>query len=538
MKLFPELNSLSTGSSAEMRIASLLGSLSGSESDFAYHSFALNHHEYKKMSEIDFVIAFNGSIIILEVKGGRIQREEGLWKFTNRYNESNFKSEGPWEQARSAMFAFKSKVAGLIPNERISYTYMVATPDSDLSQDVEHEPWQWLGPRDMTPGGIQRKFEAASREARRQVGWRGSASSPIVEPDWPSISKLRRILTKKIDGKVPLNDHIVGLDHERLLLTDKQLGTIKKLFSLDRVTISGGAGTGKTVIAAECARHVSARGTKVAFVCQSDGVLGKVRAILADTDVAVVNVDGLVSSNIVYDLLIIDEGQDLLNDSDISKLDTGVRGGIIDGKWWIFLDENNQVLDSEKFDRDVFQDYILENSFSWKLDENLRNTKSIVTFVSTHLAANIGDPSIQIHGPSSKMKSLKNKSPGHLQTLVRTEIDNLITSGNIRLEDIWIISCKESLQESSIQSENSRDYRSFETDHGPIRVVTAHEVKGLEIPVTLVVDIEDLGPESISKVYVAFTRASIYMCAFAHAQAVKQMSQNLLQSVASRNEGQ
>ncbi len=55
------------------------------------------------------------SRLVVEVKGGRLARRDGLWTFTNRYGETTSKREGPFEQARSAMFALRDALEKRIP---------------------------------------------------------------------------------------------------------------------------------------------------------------------------------------------------------------------------------------------------------------------------------------------------------------------------------------------------------------------------------------------------------------------------------------
>jgi len=46
----------------------------------------------------------------LEVKGGRVKRENGIWHFTNRYGVTGTKSRGPFEQARDNIFSVVSEI--------------------------------------------------------------------------------------------------------------------------------------------------------------------------------------------------------------------------------------------------------------------------------------------------------------------------------------------------------------------------------------------------------------------------------------------
>ena len=51
----------------------------------AYHSLAIANHTTQRFGEADFVILFSNTILILEVKGGRISYKDGNW-FTGTEN--------------------------------------------------------------------------------------------------------------------------------------------------------------------------------------------------------------------------------------------------------------------------------------------------------------------------------------------------------------------------------------------------------------------------------------------------------------------
>ena len=53
------------------------------------HSLGLARHESKRRGEIDFLLLTSKGIFVLEVKGGRITRHEGLWQFTDRYGNAH-----------------------------------------------------------------------------------------------------------------------------------------------------------------------------------------------------------------------------------------------------------------------------------------------------------------------------------------------------------------------------------------------------------------------------------------------------------------
>ena len=61
-----------------------------------FHSVNLPKHLYKVEGEIDFVIICKLGILCLEVKGGNVERKNGIWKFTDGNGNVNEKSEGPY----------------------------------------------------------------------------------------------------------------------------------------------------------------------------------------------------------------------------------------------------------------------------------------------------------------------------------------------------------------------------------------------------------------------------------------------------------
>src|SRR3954447_25499056 len=107
MRMIPTNPSSTTKSAAEKHLFPLLESAEIGRSARCFHSLNLSEHEYKKWGEADFVIVSAAGILILEVKGGRVSCTEGVWTFTDRHNVEHHSSEGPFGQARSAMYALK-----------------------------------------------------------------------------------------------------------------------------------------------------------------------------------------------------------------------------------------------------------------------------------------------------------------------------------------------------------------------------------------------------------------------------------------------
>lgn len=101
-RMIPKIISESA-SSAEKKIFFELEKLD--DNYIVFHSLNLPDHVDKIKGEIDFVVICKYGILCLEVKGGYVERTDGIWKFTDRNGNSNQKSEGPYEQVEGNMYS-------------------------------------------------------------------------------------------------------------------------------------------------------------------------------------------------------------------------------------------------------------------------------------------------------------------------------------------------------------------------------------------------------------------------------------------------
>lgn len=75
------------------------------------HSLNLAQHTKRLYGEIDFLLLIPmGGIYVMEVKGGDVKCANGIWQFTDKFNNTNTSSIGPFNQARDAMFSLRSAI--------------------------------------------------------------------------------------------------------------------------------------------------------------------------------------------------------------------------------------------------------------------------------------------------------------------------------------------------------------------------------------------------------------------------------------------
>ena len=106
-RMIPPTIHSSVQSHAERRMYEVIRDAPGTEHWVCLHSLGLAHHETKRRGEIDFVLLSQHGVFVLEVKGGRIQRRDGVWYSQNRNGEHPL-HESPFDQASSAMFELAS----------------------------------------------------------------------------------------------------------------------------------------------------------------------------------------------------------------------------------------------------------------------------------------------------------------------------------------------------------------------------------------------------------------------------------------------
>jgi len=132
----------------------------------AFHSVKLRSHTVKQQSEADFVVLWDGVVILLEVKGGGVRKHDGVWYSIDRHGDWNRLRESPIDQAKSAMFALRDIMrqdgAGWFASEAVAIT-----PDVEaLPPAVEWRDTHWWASDRMSVAAISEAFASVAEGAR------------------------------------------------------------------------------------------------------------------------------------------------------------------------------------------------------------------------------------------------------------------------------------------------------------------------------------------------------------------------------------
>ena len=272
------------------------------------------------------------------------------------------------------------------------------------------------------------------------------------------------------------------------------------------------------------------------FVGTFHSLLGNICTECHKKDISVNDIcEIFLQKNIIsdkFDILIIDEAQDLMNTKVLKVLDLLIEKGLSDGQWFFFYDPNQNIYEYVQTYEDAFK-YLNDNyrPAHIPLTINCRNTKNIAETNSMLTGINAAHI-LKIDGPETKEVSYTDNID--LCNKVANTIKNILYSG-VSEKDIVILS-KYQKQNSGIANLsqiglckiNVNPSMDFHKKHD-IDFYTTHTFKGLERKYVLCIDIDDFNDQKSRLLnYVAFSRAKEMLYIFYENNVIEQYQQKLL----------
>ncbi|MET8014693.1 NERD domain-containing protein [Streptomyces sp. NPDC005271] len=507
MRIIPSEISSNTRSRAERSVFAALKAIPDDQS-VALHTVHLPRHHKKRVGEIDFVVIMPDLLLFIEVKGGRVHQRDGKWYYGPPGREDGPK-ESPFAQASGGMHEFEREIGALVGNLRddgVPSGYLVITPDVDLQRTTEFEFQQYLGATAYDGGrGLAQGIERATRFWLSRNRW---ARTPVPASQR---KKMLEAIRPDFDLVPNLQSKLTHLDVAFERLTNEQLDRLDELESNPRLIWTGGAGTGKTFLAAEAARRKSAHGS-VLFTCASITLATHMGRILTDDAITVLPFDRLDEvKGRGFDHLIVDETQDLMTVESLDILEALVPGGLAEGRWIFMLDQNNQVLNPDAYDPDAWE-YVRSLGLVYgPMKRNCRNTVQIVKQVRSYTGADLGVASA---GEGEPVRFADVHDAEGEAALLDDYVNELVGEG-VSLRDITLLSASGDWETSSVRlSQRASKVERFTdvvgTDRTKHRLTwsSVSDFKGHENHVVCLIDLE---PEHLDgrldALYVACTRA-------------------------------
>jgi len=514
MHLIPPFDhDFTTDSNAERKFAQLLTRVPDDEA-VAFHSFHLSRHRIQQMGEADFVVLWDGAVLVLEVKGGRLSRQDGKWYQRGR-DGIHVLRKSPLDQAREARWAFSDLIERKLGDD-YSYGFALVTPDCMLDDSFELGEHEYLGQTDMHEQGLVRKFDLMASVARRRPG--SSQRRPKKD-----LSPLRKVLRRDLDGMMTLAQQTEMVERRRAELLDEQIDFLEASRANPRIVLEGGAGTGKTLVGLEGARREALEGARVTFVCSTRDARERAQRTVGPGVLDLV-LQAELPLTTPAELLVLDEAQDMMNAEDLDRVFNSVAGGLDDGRWWLLADFNNQAHVDGAFDEDSYQLITTTgNSSRIRLARNVRNTEPVIEATQIYLAADVGTARV---GPGPAVTVVKAPTTSQATSQAAGRIRRLRQDGVSPRQVAVVV-----LDHDDLSISTHGTPRELEG----VRVWTPTEIKGLEMQHVLVVGLADLSAQRHSNLaYVAMTRATVSLWMAVSPDAYTEMTRMASQHLAQR----
>jgi len=499
-------------SNAEARVFKMLES--STTDGVALHSLNLPVHQYKQWAEVDFVVVSPGGVFLLEVKGGRIECRSGIWYFTDRFGQEHRRSESPFDQVRSAMFALRKVLddrglSGL--SRQFVWGWGVVFPDANCPQTGVEIPESTILDRhalERTKNQIDPYLSGLARY------WRTRSPNPPVASD-RELDDLINALRPDFEVVPTVAQQVDEIVEQTVRLTDEQLRVLDSCEENPRILCHGPAGTGKTVLAAELARRDAAAGRRVALICRRPELASFVARGLPKRGVVVLSGPDIATpSSQLFDRIIVDEAQDFLTPGGWTALDKLVRGGLERGEWRLFMDSNNQAGLETEVDPSVLG-RLRSIAMSLRLTRNCRNTRQIVVQTTLFTGASLGEAQVDGRGLkvevviTSGAQQVSEKLANRIREWLRQDVrPGFITILSPRP---WAESAARFLPADLADAVSVLDGNLAREWPSPrITFSTVRQFKGFENRCVAVVDLDDFDgqPKAIAELYVAMTRAN------------------------------
>lgn len=494
--------------------------------------------------EVDFIVAHpDDGVLLLEVKGGRVARDgdTGKWASIDRYDDAH-SIKDPIEQVRKSKFSLLDKL-----NEhpkwggrRIELGHGIvlpdcATPNAPLSADAPHEIVAFSADMEDLGSKVRQMYRY----------WRSRHGDSKLGADGMKI--LTQLLAPTFQLRRPLGASIAEDDRQILELTEQQYRVLDLLARQRRVSVAGGAGTGKTVLAGEKAKRLAEEGLRVLLTCYNRPLAEYLQDRFAWTEgLEILTFHRLCydwaeeAGNLLpktsgdreyfektmpeallaaadklekrYDAIVVDEAQDFHEtwwdplQLCLSDPDTGIL--------YVFYDDNQSIYQRAT----TFPKGLVEISLS----ENLRNTKRIHELA--HRFYKGGDT--QAVGPDGRaVEAIESQGDAALRHAVADLLNRLVVEQEVPASQAAILvgkSVDRGAFAGTYQLGGVGLTSNQEVEPKKVLLQTIHGFKGLERRVVVLADIDQVPPSIRGELfYVGITRARAHLAVVAERATLK-----------------
>ena len=533
------------------------------ESWVVLHSLDLKKHISKIEGELDMVILVPLlGILCIEVKGCDVSRKNGKWIYP--YETS---VEGPFKQVSRSMHSLREYITHKDVSLRdiLFFSCVIFTRVEFSEPSPEWHPWQVISRsafvRKPISFSITSILESAHRHVQRVYGhsWYSSDKS---RPTLKQLNKITALLRDDFEYSASPRLYVDQIEEKIIRFTEEQFDALDLVDDNQRVIFKGPAGTGKTFLALELVKRALVGNKKVLLLCFNnllkDWLKTKIDSLYADSAsvdcktfhslllkitgespiqaekafwgkiLPQLAVDRLLSSSEysqAYDIVIVDEAQDLMNEDYLDVLDLLLVGGLAGGQWVFFGDFEKQAIyndDPESQGRISLEGLTARAPIhtTLTLRNNCRNALPIADLLSLTcrlkpgyknvLSADVGfEAEIKFYQDEvQKLEALEDAIKKLLISFKHSEIVVLSTKSDYAAFSSRAKKLNSKYKLCPIREREKADEISY---------TSIHSFKGMEAAAVILTDIEDLaGDRTQALLYVGISRARVALVILMH----------------------
>lgn len=479
--------------------------------------------------EADFVVASaDWGVLVVEVKGGSVARDgpRDRWTSTDRHGVT-YNIRNPVLQVRQSMHVLLDRLKRFpwFAERYINIGYAVILPDCgqpafELGIEMPMEMFAWAQHMDGLRKRLLRMLWPSTQDHGTQYEAVGEEGLKILD----------ELLAKSFSLELRFGA-VLGQGKRRIIeLTTNQFWVLDALDRNIRVAVSGGAGTGKTILAFERARRTARHGARTLLVCFNKGLADTVNSARdlpsaltvrtfhslagslcqqagigitepSDSRRSTFYTEELPNAflnaidrrpDLRFDAIIVDEAQDfeeswwvpiqlLLRDAKTSSL-------------YVFYDDNQNIFHRES-------PFLNDLPSRFQLTRNLRNAASVFASFSAYYKGSHYEAGNDLPGDVSFHGGI------NTQAALMAFIERLVTFEQIPLSEIVVLSC--TTVEGSVFGLQGISGSTISGE--AVRVESVWRFKGQEAPVVVLTDLAS-ALNSREILYTALSRAQVRLC--------------------------
>lgn len=540
------------------------------------HSLDIADHVKRVSGEADFLIIIpNHGVLCLEIKShDRIRRTKQGWFYGNK-TEADVR--GPFKQASEAMHSLRAYLTHRSSNyKNLVFWSAACFPYASFNPiTCEWDEWQCIDKSKFSRAPLSRICVGILEKAQEKMNKKGHkwVNDAVAAYSREKLEPIAQIYRPCFEAISSAHSRISALESEINEYTEEQFRALDFIGGNPRVVFSGPAGTGKTFVSIEAAIRARRENpnAKVKWICYNKNLarwINKRSALkgsgieatyihdwllkISDSkptqaqfknpnywksELPQLALEALLRREVTdeekIDVLIADEAQDLLQNDLLDFLDFMLLGGLSTGTWMFFGDYTMQSIynPTEDFDLSTLDGRCNPIPIC-NLNINCRNKPRIA-----QRAGRLGRMS---PGYTSVLRADDKKEPqfryyqnsqAQLDLLIEA-LDTLKEEG-YRNEDIVILSPLKkkalALKLARLSKWKSSLINEASPVTGKIRYSTIHGFKGLEAPVILITDIEQVASRQDEMLlYIGLTRSTDSAFAFINSNAQQDLLKILL----------